>query len=198
LESSTATEPSAKATLASLPVLHWHPCLHHAGIIASITLSLLPALCCCHCRRCTVVVAFLLLAPLPSLRLHCRLCHPRIGASIANWCLPNHDAAATHLCMWCCPCGHFPCPWPFCHTQHCSTATLPSMVQLMQRWHLCRCCACNTRWCHRQHCAVVVAGVAPALLPSSRWHCHPCYTRVAVSITNWHLFIHDTDATCLR
>jgi hypothetical protein len=197
-ESSTATGPSTNATLVSLPVLRWHPCLRCAGIIASIALSSLPALRCHRCRRCTGVVACLLLASLPSLHLHCRLHRPCIGASIANWRLPNLDAATTHPRTWRCCRGHFPCSCPCCHTWRCSTATLLSMVRLMQRWHLCQRCACNTRWRHHQHRAVVVAGVTPASLPSLRWRCHPRYTRVAASIMNWHLPIHDTDATRCR
>jgi hypothetical protein len=41
LHGDLACNGPAKAALASLPELHWHPCPHVAGIIASFALSLL-------------------------------------------------------------------------------------------------------------------------------------------------------------
>jgi hypothetical protein len=101
MESSTATEPLANAVLASLPVLRWHLCPRRAGIIEALSCH------CCWC--CTGVTSW---ESSPSLHWHCRLCCPCIAASIANWHLPNQNAAVICPHAWCQCCGHLLCLWP--------------------------------------------------------------------------------------
>ncbi len=51
-----------------------------------------------------------------------------------------------------------------------------------------RCCCC-------QCCAGIIPLVAWALLPLSCWRCCSWHTRIAASITNWHLPSHDAVVT---
>jgi hypothetical protein len=77
----------ASVALVALPALHWCPHPQCAGIIASVALSLSPAL---H-RRCPLVAR----ASSPLLCKRCNFCRPRVTASHANRRLPTHDVAAT-------------------------------------------------------------------------------------------------------
>jgi hypothetical protein len=91
VHSNLAFNGLAEAAMAFSLASRWHPCLHHAGIIASIKLSLLPALR-RHCPRvclrrsgrcsagicwhCAGILACIVLVSLPALRCHhcSRLC----------------------------------------------------------------------------------------------------------------------------
>ncbi len=168
----------------SSPALRWCPQKHHAVVVVSVALALLPTSHWPLCPHCT-----------------------DIAPSIANWRLPNHDAVATRPCAWRHCCGHYPCLWPHCCTWRHSTVTWPLMVWLMQRWRLCQCCAgilaCiaqaslpTLRCCCCRHYAGIIALVARAPLPLSCWHCCPCCLCVAASIANWHLPGHKAVETC--
>ncbi len=82
----------------------------------------------------------------------------------------------------------------------------PSKVQLVPRWHLPALrwrfarialaslpalCCCPCCW----HCTGIIAIIAWALLPLSRWHCCPRCLCIAASIGNWHLPSHNAVAT---
>jgi hypothetical protein len=110
------------------------------------------------CRHCADVLARIVPASLPALRCCC--CRHCIGviALAAQAPLP--------LLRWhCCPRCLLRC------RQHCKLASAQSRSSR------------NTCWHHCQHCAVVVAGVAPTLLPSLRRHLCPHCAGVVPLIT---------------
>jgi hypothetical protein len=140
--------------LASLPVLHWHPCQLCNGTLASVALVLLPLLCRRHCQDCAGIFALHVLAPLPLLCWrHCPSCagfcplammlathHHRLAGIFSGAAL-----ASLQVSRW------------RCH--HCSTGvvTLVALAFLPLRWR------------HCQHCPGVFT-LALASLPSLHWH----------------------------
>ncbi len=176
--------------------LRWCPCPHRTGIIASIKLSLLPALrrhCCrvglrrsgwCRagvCRRCAGV------SPALCWR-HCQHCAVVLVAGVLPASLP-----LSRGCF--CPCRAgivalvaFALP-PALQTGVCPVTkqSQHALASLPASRHCC---------CRR--CAGIVALVARASSPLSRWRRHPWHTRVASSITNWRPASHDAVATRRR
>ncbi len=176
--------------------LHWCPCLHRTGVIASVKLSLLLALrwrCCrvglrrsdrCRagiCRCCAGV-----LRELPW--HHCQHCAVILVAGVAPASLPSLR-------------GHF-CPCCAGIIALVAFASLPASrtgiypVTTQSRHMLASLPA--LRHCYCRHCAGIVALVARAFLPSSCWHRCPWHTRVIASIMNWHPANHDAVATRCR
>jgi hypothetical protein len=159
-----------------------------AGVSAGVALASLPACCWRHCQNCAVAVAGIVPALLPLLHgLLCSCCFGVIdcGSPALPPALQRVSAQSQHSCNM----PGYMMSLPFLLSL--PLALLPylasfhgdrlSMVWLMQRWSLCRHCTgiLNTSgWCHCWHCAVVVAGIAPASLPSSRRHLCPCCTGV--------------------
>ncbi len=133
-----------RLVLASLLALRWCSCPHHAGFIASIALSLSPALC-QHCPPRRVGISTLLHWRFsPRRPLHC--CQ-RFNLLSAQSCRSRDMSAYVVLLL-----SPRHRQWLCCRPRRHSTATWPSMVRPMQHWHLFR------------HCAGVLA---PMLLASS-------------------------------
>jgi hypothetical protein len=105
-----ASDGPADAALVSLPVLRWRPWPHCA--------SSSPTLCCCCHRHCASIIALVAWALLPSLRWHFHLCCLCIPASIANWCLPSHNAVTTRAGV---------------------LASIAPLTLLALHWHRCPC-----------------------------------------------------------
>jgi hypothetical protein len=168
-----------RIVLESLLALRSCSCPHHAGIIASIALSLSPAL----CRRCPPHCA--------GIHPPCHagifaLVTPHIAASILNWCLLSPTAVVTCWGMWHCCCllviadGFV----PFTGSLHSDMAfDGPANVALVSlpalRWHPC------------PHVASIIVSIALLLLPMlHRRCCPPCAGIFALVLLTLPISLH--------
>ncbi len=236
----------ADLALVVLPALHSRHCPGYAGIFASIAL-LMPALCWrCH-QRCPGLVALISLAMLPSLQTsncppktqsrHIRVCDvfvmvivlarglitiPGIvpGSICLRWSCGSSiglfagvvlaSLAALHCpvvvasvasALFSLSCGRF-CPCCAGIVALIALALLPALrtgicpgtKQLQQALAS----SSVSRPCCCQCCAGTIPLIAQVSLPWLHWHCHSWTTRVAPCITNWHLPSHDAVATRCR
>jgi hypothetical protein len=174
------------------PMQRWRLCQRCAGVLASIALASLPALHCCCCQH------SLVWSPL-SQGHH----HPHCAGAIALVTPMLPPASQTGVCPVRKQLQHFGISGIVarCCARRCSPATWPLVVRLMQRWHFCQHCAGVLAYIvlvSLPACAVVIVGVALALLPlSCRCLCPHC-THIVTSIANWHLPSHDAVATHRR
>jgi hypothetical protein len=124
-------------------LMHMRPCHHHDGIVALVTMALLPSmrrhLCrCCDCgcppHDIGVVVVVDAQVSLPSLSRCCCPCNKCVIALNPHW--------------HCCPCSNG------------VVAILKLALLPLFQWH----------HCHHQ-CADILAIIAIVLLPLLQWHC---------------------------
>jgi hypothetical protein len=167
--SDLAFDSLAKAAMAFLR--------HCAGVLARIALASLPASSCPCCQHCTGVVAELAFkgpsgATLPFSGIALAFCLQCAGI-IASFVLSSLSLTLRR--------SHCPCCMgtyslvalallPLSPLRHCQNRKLASAPSRSSR---------NMRWHHCQHCAIVIAGVAPALLPSLCGNLCPCCACVA-------------------
>jgi hypothetical protein len=137
----------------------------------------LPASSCPCCQCCTSVVAELAFEGLAGAAL--------VFAGVALAFCPHCAGAIASIVLLSLS--------PVLHQQHCpcrvgafalvALASLPSLPSpCLQHWELVSAQSrnsCDKRWRHCQHHAIIVAGIAPALLPSSPGHLCPHIAGVA-------------------
>jgi hypothetical protein len=92
-------------------MLRWRLCWCCAGVLAHIALAVSPALRCCL-YRCIAGVIVLLHGHLcPCCAGLVTLVAPTFAISIANWCLPRHNAIMTRWHTWHRHCAPSHCLW---------------------------------------------------------------------------------------
>jgi hypothetical protein len=176
--------------------LHWCPCPHCTGVIASIKLSLLPTLC-QHCCRVGIQRSSWCHAGV------CRQCARVLPASCWRHCQHRAVVLVAGVAPASSPLsrGCF-CPWQAGIVALVAFALPPALqtgvcpITKQSRHALASLPA--THHCCCRHSAGIVALVARASLPLSHWHCCPWHTRIATSITNWPPASHDAVATRCR
>ncbi len=202
----------ALMTMVSLPLLMGrHPCHRIDGVIALITMALLPliwdsvvtlvmmallpssswhclfvamvsvsSLMCRHpCHHCNGIVALITMALLPLIR-RCLCCH--CNSDCCPFC--NSISAIVDL-AWSSSWRHCPCNngvvaiinaqesvllLSWCHYPHCDGGTAINAQASLQSGHLCH------------HCNKVAALVAMAMLQLSSWYHCPCHNGVVANV----------------
>ncbi len=152
--------------LVSLPALHWRHCQHQAVLVAGVALVLLPS----WPSKVRPVPRWRLLA------LHWHFASIALASSPASGCCPccQHCAGVIALVAW--------ALLPLLRWHHCPCCL--RVAASITNWHLPSHKAVATgAWHYCQHRAILVAGVAPASLPSLRGRLCLCRADVAALST---------------